>query len=91
MTTEFSNKRNSPKFLVTKNVNIFIYAIHVCRTSFIAQSVKNLPAIQKSACNAGDLGWEMAAHSSVLAWEISWTDEPSRLQFIVLSQTRLRD
>ena len=31
-------------------------------------------------------GWEdplekeMATHSSVLAWEISWTEEPSRLQ-----------
>ena len=57
MTTEFSNKLNSPKFLVPKNVNIFVYAIHICRTSLIAQSVKNIPAMQKSACNAGDLGW----------------------------------
>ena len=23
---------------------------------------------------------EMAAHSSVLAWKITWTDEPDRLQ-----------
>ena len=23
---------------------------------------------------------EMATHSSVLAWEISWTEEPGRLQ-----------
>ena len=23
---------------------------------------------------------EMATHSSILAWEISWTEEPSRLQ-----------
>ena len=23
---------------------------------------------------------EMAAHSSILAWEISWTEEPGRLQ-----------
>ena len=46
--------------------------------------VKNLPA------NAGDVssisGWEdslekkMATHSSILAWEISWTKEPGRLQ-----------
>ena len=33
-------------------------------------------------------GWEdplekeMATHSSILAWEISWTEEPGRLQFI---------
>ena len=31
------------------------------------------------------LGWEdtleeeMAAHSSILAWEVSWTEEPGRL------------
>ena len=24
----------------------------------------------------------MAAHSSVLAWEISWTEEPGGLQFL---------
>ena len=34
------------------------------------------------------LGWEdpleenMATHSSILAWEISWTDEPGGLQFV---------
>ena len=43
----------------------------------------------KSACNAGDLGSlpgsggslekEMTNHSSVLAWEILWTEEPGRL------------
>ena len=42
--------------------------------------VKNRPA------NAGDLGWEdrleeeMANHSSILAWEIPWTEEPGGLQ-----------
>jgi len=43
------------------------------------------------------LGWEdpleeeMAAHSSILAWKIPWTEEPGRLQFhgIKKSQTRL--
>ena len=40
------------------------------------------------------LGWEdpleeeMATHSSSLAWEIPWTEEPEGLQ---KSQTRLRD
>ena len=34
------------------------------------------------------LGWEdpleeeMATHSSILAWEIPWTEEPGRLQFM---------
>ena len=46
--------------------------------------VKNLPA------NAGDagliLGWEdilekeMTMHSSILAWDIPWTEEPGVLQ-----------
>ena len=36
---------------------------------------------------------EMATHSSILAWEIPWTEEPGGLQTMELqkSQTRLRD
>ena len=36
---------------------------------------------------------EMATHSSLLAWEISWTEEPGGLQSIGLqkSQTRLSE
>ena len=36
------------------------------------------------------LGWkdsvekEMTTHSSILAWRIPWTEEPSRLQFVEL-------
>ena len=55
-----------------------------------------------SACGLGviykSLGWEdplkkgMATHSSILAWKISWTEEPGRLQSMGLqSQTRLND
>ena len=46
--------------------------------------VKNLPVMQKTWVQA--LGWEdplekgMATHSSILAWEIPWTEEPGRLQ-----------
>ena len=46
--------------------------------------VKNLPAKQKTWVQS--LGWEgplekeMATHSSVLAWEIPWTEEPGGLQ-----------
>ena len=45
-------------------------------------TVKNPPVY------AGDLGWEdrlekeMATHSSILAWEIPWTEKPSGLQSI---------
>ena len=44
---------------------------------------------KESACNAGDMhlipGWEdpleeeMTTHSSILAWKITWTEEPGRL------------
>ena len=45
--------------------------------------VKNLPAMQET--RAWCLGWEdplemeMATHSSILAWEIPWTEEPGGL------------
>ena len=45
--------------------------------------VKNLPAKQETWVRF--LGWEdplekgMATHSSILAWEISWTEEPGGL------------
>ena len=46
--------------------------------------MKTLPA--KQEIQFGSLGWEdslekeMATHSSILAWEIPWTEEPGRLQ-----------
>ena len=46
--------------------------------------VKNLPAVQMKETKVQSLGWEdslekgMATHFSILAWRISWTDEPSR-------------
>ena len=32
------------------------------------------------------LGEEMATHSSILAWEILWTEEPGRLQTVGLQR-----
>ena len=43
--------------------------------------VKNLPALQETWVRF--LGWEdslekrMATHSSILAWEIPWTEKPA--------------
>ena len=56
-----------------------------CRASFCGGSaVKNLPAKQEtrvwSLDQADPLEKEMATHSSILAWEIIWTEEPSGLQ-----------
>ena len=33
-----------------------------------------------SVCELSTLEKEMATHSSILAWEVSWTEEPGRLQ-----------
>ena len=52
--------------------------------------VKNLPAMQKTQVRS--LGWEdplekeMATHSSILAWEIPWTEEPGGLQSMGLQR-----
>ena len=46
--------------------------------------VKNLPAIQESRVQSlgqeDPLEKEMATHSSILAWEIPWTEKPGGLQ-----------
>ena len=50
----------------------------------VAQTVKNLPVMQGTQFQS--LGWEdplengMATHSSILAWGISWIEEPGELQ-----------
>ena len=51
---------------------------------------------KESACNAEDLGSfqaqedplekEMATHSSLLSWRISWTEDPGRLQSMGLQE-----
>ena len=52
--------------------------------SLVAQLVKKLPAIQETWVRFLDwedpLEMEMATHSSILAWEIPWTDETVGLQ-----------
>ena len=50
----------------------------------MAQSVKNLPAMQETQVRSlgqeDPLEKEMATHSSLLAWRIPWTEEPGGLQ-----------
>ena len=58
--------------------------------------VKHLPEIQETQVRSlgreDPLGKEMATHSSILTWRISWTEEPVRLQSRELqSQTQLRN
>ena len=57
---------------------------------FLAESVKNLPAVQEIRVQS--LSWddllekEMATHSSINAWEIPWTEEPGGLQSLGLQE-----
>ena len=52
----------------------------------VVQMVKNPPATWETRVQS--LGEEapleegMATHSSILAWKMPWTEEPSRLQFM---------
>ena len=32
------------------------------------------------------LEWEMATHSNILAWKITWTEKPGRLQSMELQR-----
>ena len=53
-------------------------------TPLVAQLVKNPPAMQETLVRflGGEVPLEkgMATHSSILAWRIPWTEEPSQLQ-----------
>ena len=68
---------------VTSHLPEFNYVFSV-EASLVAQMKKNLPAMQETWVRS--LGWEdllekeMATHSSILVWEIPWTEEPGRLQ-----------
>ena len=50
----------------------------------VTQLVKNLPAVEESQVQSPGREdppeKEMAAHSSILAWKIPWTEEPGGLQ-----------
>ena len=54
-------------------------------------AVKNLPAKQGTWVQS--LGWkeplvkEMEAHFSIIAWEIPWTEDPSKLQSMGLQES----
>ena len=60
------------------------YPLQYSWASFVAQLVKNLPAMQETWVRS--LGWEdplkegMATHYSILAWRIPWAEEPGELQ-----------
>ena len=74
-----------------KDILVFTSFYKKSGASLIAQLGKNLPAVQETQVQF--LGWEdplekeMATHSSILAWKISWTEEPDELQSIGLQES----
>ena len=54
--------------------------------------VKNLPTVQETQVRSpgqeDPLEKETAAHSSILAWRIPWTEEPGGLQSMGLQRVR---
>ena len=68
----------------------YVYVVYV--TSQVAQTIKNLPAMQetwvRSLGQKDPLEMGMATHCSILAWRMPWTEEPGRLQFTGLQRVR---
>ena len=70
--------------------NVFFFFFLVNFIEVVAQMVKNLLAVQETL--VWSLGREdplekgMAAHSSILAWKIPWTEEPGGLQSMGLQR-----
>ena len=58
---------------------LFILIVSKEETSLVVQTVKSLPARQETQVQSlgrdNPLEKEMAAHSNILAWKISWTEE----------------
>ena len=58
----------------------------------MAQRLKRLPPVRETRVRSlgreDPLEKEMAIHSSILAWEIPWTEEPGGLQCMALQRVR---
>ena len=58
----------------------------------MAQTIKSLPAVWETQVRSLDqedpLEKEITTHSSILAWEIPWTEGASRLQLLGFQRVR---
>ena len=63
---------------------MFLNNQQVTGTSLVAQTIKHLPTMWETQVQSlgqeDPLEKEMATHSSILAWKISWMEKHSRLQ-----------
>ena len=91
-----SGQGNLIPHVVTKTLcnQIYIYKhTHtMCRDFLVAQKVRSPPAMQEtwvqSLGQEDPLEKEVATHSSILAWEIPWTEEPDTLQSMGLQKSQ---
>ena len=70
---------------MNKTLDIFclliFFVVYGNKISLVAQTVKCLPVVRETWVQS--LGWEdllekeRAPHSSILAWKIPWTEEPT--------------
>ena len=74
---------------LSETMNSF-YLRALDQASLVAQAVKNPPAMWETQVQsqglADPLEKEMTTHSSILAWEIPWTEEPGGLQSMGLQR-----
>ena len=72
---------------------VWSVCLYVCMCDGLPRSLSGkVSACQYSRCNFDPLmGWSLerktATQSSMLAWEIPWTEEPSRLPFLDLQKS----
>ena len=73
--------------MITQSILLLRIPHGVYQASMMAQTVTNPPAMQETQeMRVQSLGLEdtleeeIATHSSILAWEISWTEDPGGLQ-----------
>ena len=72
--------------MITQSILLLRIPHGVYQASMMAQTVTNLPAMQEtqemwvqSLGLEDPLEEEITTHSSILAWEISWTEDPGGL------------
>ena len=68
------------------SLTLTVVCAHFLWASLVAQTVKNLPAMQETQVRClvreDPLEVDMAIHSTILAWKIPWTEEPGSLQSV---------
>ena len=74
---------------------VFIYLCFLRTFHTLLQGFPGGSNCKESVCKPRDLGWkdplekDMATHFSILAWEMSWSEEPVGLQSMGSQTVRL--